>query len=201
MNCTWSCLCPDVHYLSFFNTIQKWVPLSSARLIPFCFIWLGNYGAALRRSVVTRIAVWFPGLLDHCRHTPDLARLPCVISMNSLAGLGTDTNWLGDSNLDWGQDLKELEMLHGSARHRPRPVELLRNADPRPLRHRLRISSSAKQRLRPSPACAKANRHPVSSPSVPISTKASIFKTRTSTGSSINTPNDLNWPFDPVFRS
>jgi len=64
-------------YLSFFNTIPKWVPLSSA-VYPLLFhlarqLWSGP--AAERRHANRR---WFPGLLDHCRHTPDLARLPCV---------------------------------------------------------------------------------------------------------------------------
>jgi len=94
-------------YLSFFNTIQNGFRYLLP-VYPFLFIWLGNYGAALRRSVLARIVV---GILAAWTVIGSLRTWPDYLAyFNEIAGGPRNGyHWLGDSNLDWGQDLKELK--------------------------------------------------------------------------------------------
>jgi len=94
-------------YLSCFNTIQN----GFRYLLPFyplLLIMLGNYGPALHRSLTVRIS---SGLLILWLVISTLLAWPNYISyFNELIGGSRQGyHWLGDSNVDWGQDLKELK--------------------------------------------------------------------------------------------
>jgi len=94
-------------YLSFFNAIQNGFRYLLP-VYPLLFIWLGNYGATLRRRVGMRLAV---GCLAAWSVAGSLRTWPDYLAyFNEFAGgPGNGYHWLGDSNLDWGQDLKELK--------------------------------------------------------------------------------------------
>jgi hypothetical protein len=94
-------------YLSFFNAIQNGFRYLLP-VYPLLFIWLGNYGAVRRRGWWARIAV---GCLAAWTIVGSLRTWPDYLAyFNEFAGgPGNGYHWLGDSNLDWGQDLKELK--------------------------------------------------------------------------------------------
>jgi hypothetical protein len=94
-------------YLSFFNTIQNGIRY----LLPvysLLFIWLGNYGAVLQRGVLARIAV---GLLAAWAIIGSLRTWPDYLAYFNefIGGPRNGYHWLGDSNVDWGQDLRGLK--------------------------------------------------------------------------------------------
>jgi len=94
-------------YLSFFNTIQNGFRYLLP-VYPLLFIWLGNYGVVLRRGVLARIAVGFLAawtIVGSLRTWPDYL----AYFNEFVGGAGNGYHWLGDSNVDWGQDLKELK--------------------------------------------------------------------------------------------
>jgi hypothetical protein len=94
-------------YLSFFNTIQNGFRYLLP-VYPLLLIWLGNYGIALRRSVWMR---WVVGLLIAWNIVGSLRAWPDYIAYFNefIGGPRNGYHWLGDSNVDWGQDLKELK--------------------------------------------------------------------------------------------
>jgi hypothetical protein len=94
-------------YLSFFNNIQNGIRYLLP-VYPLLLIWLGNYGAALRQSVRMRIAI---GLLGAWAIATTLLAWPNYLACFNefIGGPRNGYHWLGDSNVDWGQDLKELK--------------------------------------------------------------------------------------------
>jgi hypothetical protein len=94
-------------YLSFCNTIQNGFRYLLP-VYPLLLIWLGNYGAVLRRGVGVRIAV---GLLMAWTIVGTLRTWPDYLAYFNefIGGPKNGYHWLGDSNVDWGQDLKELK--------------------------------------------------------------------------------------------
>ena len=94
-------------YLSCFNTIQNGFRYLLPAY-PLLIIMLGNYGPAFGRSLAVRIS---GGLLLLWLIVSSLVAWPNYISyFNELiGGLRQGYHWLGDSNVDWGQDLKELK--------------------------------------------------------------------------------------------
>jgi hypothetical protein len=137
-------------YLSFFNTIQNGFRYLLP-VYPLLFIWLGNYGTALRRSVVTRIAV---GCLAFWTIAGTLRTWPDYLAYFNefIGGPRNGYHWLGDSNLDWGQDLKELKCFmvqHGIDRVQ---LSYFGTADPAHYGIDYEYLPSANSGLRPSPA-------------------------------------------------
>lgn len=137
-------------YLSFFNTIQNGFRYLLP-VYPLLFILLGNYGAALRRSVMVRIAVGFLAIwtiAGTLRTWPDY-----IAYFNEfIGGPRNGYHWLGDSNLDWGQDLKELKRFmvgHGIDRVQ---LSYFGTADPAHYGINYEYLPSANSGLRPSPA-------------------------------------------------
>jgi len=100
-------------YLSCFNTIQNGFRYLLP-VYPLLIIMLGNYGPAFGRSLVVRIS---SGLLLLWLVIGSLVAWPNYISyFNELiGGPRQGYHWLGDSNVDWGQDLKELK--HFMSKH------------------------------------------------------------------------------------
>jgi len=94
-------------YLSSFNTIQNGFRYLLP-VYPLLFVMLGNYGPAFLRSLTFRIC---GGLLILWLAVSSLVAWPNYISyFNELIGGSRQGyHWLGDSNIDWGQDLKELK--------------------------------------------------------------------------------------------
>ena len=94
-------------YLSAFNTIQNGFRYLLP-VYPLLLIWLGNYGAALVQKSSVRIAV---GILAGWTALGTLLAWPDYLPyFNELiGGPRNGYHWLGDSNVDWGQDLKELK--------------------------------------------------------------------------------------------
>jgi hypothetical protein len=94
-------------YLSCWNTIQN----GFRYLLPvyaLLFVFLGKYGEIVSRNRVVKTAVV---LLVLWAMSSSVLAWPNYISYcNELIG-GTRQgyHWLGDSNIDWGQDLKELK--------------------------------------------------------------------------------------------
>ena len=94
-------------YLSCFNTIQNGFRYLLP-LYPLLFIILGRYGPMFRKSLTARISV---GVLILWLVISSMLVWPNYISyFNELiGGPRQGYHWLGDSNIDWGQDLKELK--------------------------------------------------------------------------------------------
>ncbi len=93
-------------YLSCFNTIQN----GFRYLLPtyaLLFVLLGKYGDVMRRCRTARLVVGF--FVLWAISSSILAWPNYIAYCNELIG-GTRQgyHWLGDSNIDWGQDLKEL---------------------------------------------------------------------------------------------
>ena len=106
-------------YLSVFNTIQNGFRYLLP-VYPLLLVLLGNYGAAWRRSVGMRLVV---GFLAAWAIVGSLLTWPDYLAyFNELiGGPRNGYHWLGDSNVDWGQDLKELKRFmvqHGITRVR-----------------------------------------------------------------------------------
>jgi hypothetical protein len=137
-------------YLSFFNTIQNGFRYLLP-VYPLLFIWLGNYGAVLRRGVLARIAVGFLAawtIVGSLRTWPDYL----AYFNEFVGGPRNGYHWLGDSNLDWGQDLKELKRFmvgHGIDRVQ---LSYFGTADPAHYGINYEYLPSANSGLRPSPA-------------------------------------------------
>jgi hypothetical protein len=94
-------------YLSVFNTIQNGFRYLLP-VYPLLLVLLGNYGAAWRRGVGMRLVV---GFLAAWTIAGSLLTWPDYLAyFNELiGGPRNGYHWLGDSNVDWGQDLKELK--------------------------------------------------------------------------------------------
>ena len=94
-------------YLSCFNTIQN----GFRYLLPvygLLLILLGKYGEVFLRRSSLRFGVGF--LVLWTMTSSSLAWPNYVSYCNELiGGSGQGYHWLGDSNIDWGQDLKELK--------------------------------------------------------------------------------------------
>jgi len=136
-------------YLSLFNTIQNGFRYLLP-VYPLLLIWLGNYGMAWRRSVGNRITV---GLLCLWMVIGSLVAWPDYLAdFNGLIG-GTRNgyHWLGDSNVDWGQDLKGLKRYMD--RHGIDRIQLgyFGTADPAHYGIRCEALPSANTDLPPSP--------------------------------------------------
>ena len=137
-------------YLSFFNTIQNGFRYLLP-VYPLLFILLGNYGAALRRSMVVRIAV---GVLAIWTIADTLRTWPNYLAYFNefIVGPRNGYHWLGDSNLDWGQDLKELKrFMVGRGIDRVQ-LSYFGTADPAHYGINYEYLPSANSSLRPSPA-------------------------------------------------
>jgi len=96
-------------YLSCFNTIQN----GFRYLLPvygLLLVHLGKYGEIAQRcraarftlvifvlSAITSSVLAWPNYIAYCNEL--------------IGGTREGYHWLGDSNLDWGQDLKELKLL------------------------------------------------------------------------------------------
>jgi hypothetical protein len=94
-------------YLSGFGTIQNGFRYLLP-VYPLLMVWLGNYGSVLRRSFGLRLALGFMGawvLISTLRTWPDYL----AYFNEFVGGSRNGYHWLGDSNVDWGQDLKELK--------------------------------------------------------------------------------------------
>ncbi len=96
-------------YLSFFSTIH----IGFRYLLPvypLVLVLLGNYGEALRQIAVVRIA---GGFLVLWTIAGSLWIWPDYLAyFNEIAGGPRNGyHWLGDSNLDWGQDLKGVKQF------------------------------------------------------------------------------------------
>jgi hypothetical protein len=94
-------------YLSCFNTIQNGFRYLLPGY-PLLLVLLGNYGPVFRRSLTVQIST---SLLILWLLISTLLAWPNYISyFNELIGGSRQGyHWLGDSNVDWGQDLKELK--------------------------------------------------------------------------------------------
>ena len=95
-------------YLSGCNTIQNGFRYLLP-VYPLSLIWLGNYGACLRRgNNGIRAGV---GLLAAWTLAATLLAWPGYLAyFNELiGGPRNGYHWLSDSNVDWGQDLKALK--------------------------------------------------------------------------------------------
>jgi Dolichyl-phosphate-mannose-protein mannosyltransferase len=94
-------------YLSLFNTLE----IGFRYLLPvypLLLILLGKYAEALRRSLLARVGAV---LLMLWTVASSLSTWPNYISYCNelIGGPRQGYHWLGDSNIDWGQDLKELK--------------------------------------------------------------------------------------------
>jgi hypothetical protein len=136
-------------YLSFCNTIQNgfryFLPV-----YPLLLIWLGNYGAVLRRNIGMRIAVGFLmawTIVGTLRIWPDYL----AYFNEFIGGPKNGYHWLGDSNVDWGQDLKGLKRF--MVRHGVERVQLsyFGTADPAHYGIQYEYLPSPHSRLRPTP--------------------------------------------------
>jgi hypothetical protein len=94
-------------YLSLFNTIQNGFRYLLP-VYPLLLVWLGHYGIWIRQGLAKRtglalMTLWLAG--------STLAAWPGYLAyFNELAGGRTNGyHWLADSNVDWGQDLKQLK--------------------------------------------------------------------------------------------
>ena len=94
-------------YLSVFNTIQNGFRYLLPAY-PLLLIWLGNYGTVLRRSRGMRIVI---GILGIWMLAGTLLAWPNYLAYFNgfIGGSQNGYHWLGDSNVDWGQDLKALK--------------------------------------------------------------------------------------------
>ena len=136
-------------YLSFFNAIQNGFRYLLP-VYPLLLVLLGNYGAAWRRSVGLRLVV---GFLAAWTIVGSLLTWPDYLAyFNELiGGPRNGYHWLGDSNVDWGQDLKELKRFmvqHGITRVR---LSYFGTADPAHYGIDYEYLPSTKNSLRPSP--------------------------------------------------
>lgn len=94
-------------YLSCFNTIQN----GFRYLLPvyaLVLILIGKYGEILSKRPALRLAV---GVLFLWTIASSVMAWPNYISYCNelIGGSRHGYHWLGDSNIDWGQDLKELK--------------------------------------------------------------------------------------------
>jgi 4-amino-4-deoxy-L-arabinose transferase-like glycosyltransferase len=136
-------------YLSFFNAIQNGFRYLLP-VYPLLFIWLGNYGALLRRGVWARVAV---GCLVAWTIVGSLRTWPDYLAyFNEFAGSPRNGyHWLGDSNLDWGQDLKELKRFMVRRGIDRIQLSYFGTADPAHYGINYEYLPSTKNSLRPSP--------------------------------------------------
>ena len=94
-------------YLSFFNTIHNglryWLPV-----YPMLLVWIGKYavGLAKRRGLRALVAGGLVWLVAAC-----VWIWPDYLAYHNewIGGPRAAYRWSGDSNLDWGQDLKQLK--------------------------------------------------------------------------------------------
>ena len=94
-------------YLSCFNTIQN----GFRYLLPvyaLVLVAIGKYGAILSRRSALALGV---GFLVLWASLSSILAWPNYISYSNelIGGNRQGYHWLGDSNIDWGQDLKELK--------------------------------------------------------------------------------------------
>jgi len=136
-------------YLSFFNAIQNGFRYLLP-VYPLLFVWLGNYGAVLRRSVLARIAV---GCLATWTIVGSLRTWPDYLAYFNefVGGSRNGYHWLGDSNLDWGQDLKELKRFMVQRGIDRVQLSYFGTADPAHYGIAYEYLPSTKNSLRPSP--------------------------------------------------
>ena len=136
-------------HLSFFNSIQNGFRYLLP-VYPLLFIWLGNYGMVLRRSVLARAAIGFLAawvIIGSLRTWPDYL----AYFNEFIGGPRNGYHWLGDSNMDWGQDLKGLKRFmvqHGIDRVQ---LSYFGTADPAHYGIAYEYLPSTKNSLRPSP--------------------------------------------------
>jgi 4-amino-4-deoxy-L-arabinose transferase-like glycosyltransferase len=136
-------------YLSIFNTIQNGFRYLLPAY-PLLLVWLGNYGAVCRRSRGMRMAV---GLLGVWMVAGTLLAWPNYLAYFNgfIGGSQNGYHWLGDSNVDWGQDLKELKrymVRHGIDRIQ---LSYFGTADPAHYGIRYEYLPSPYSPLRPTP--------------------------------------------------
>lgn len=136
-------------YLSFFNAIQNGFRYLLP-VYPLLFIWLGNYGVVLRRGVWARIAI---GCLAAWTIVGSLRTWPDYIAYFNefIGGPRNGYHWLGDSNLDWGQDLKELKRFMVQRGIDRIQLSYFGTADPAHYGIDYEYLPSTKNSLRPSP--------------------------------------------------
>ena len=137
-------------YLSVFNTIQNGFRYLLPAY-PLLLIWLGSYGPILRRSGRMRAVI---GLLGVWMIAGTLLAWPNYLAyFNGFAGGAKNGyHWLGDSNVDWGQDLKELKcymVRHGIDRIQ---LSYFGTADPAHYGIHYEYLPSPYSPLRPTPA-------------------------------------------------
>jgi hypothetical protein len=136
-------------YLSFFNAIQNGFRYLLP-VYPLLFIWLGNYGVVLRRGVWARIAI---GCLAAWTIVGSLRTWPDYIAYFNefIGGPRNGYHWLGDSNLDWGQDLKALKRFMVQRGIDRIQLSYFGTADPAHYGIDYEYLPSTKNSLRPSP--------------------------------------------------
>jgi hypothetical protein len=136
-------------YLSFFNSIQNGFRYLLP-VYPLVFIWLGNYGVILRRGLLARAAVGFLAawiIVGSLRTWPDYL----AYFNEFIGGPRNGYHWLGDSNLDWGQDLKELKRFMVQRGIDRVQLSYFGTADPAHYGINYEYLPSTKNSLRPSP--------------------------------------------------
>ena len=136
-------------YLSFFNSIQNGFRYLLP-VYPLLFIWLGNYGVLLRRGLLARIAIGFLAawtVVGSLRTWPDYL----AYFNEFVGGPRNGYHWLGDSNLDWGQDLKELKRFMVQRGIDRVQLSYFGTADPAHYGINYEYLPSARRSLRPSP--------------------------------------------------
>jgi hypothetical protein len=93
-------------YVSFSNSLQNGFRYLLP-VYPLLLVWLGNYGVAMRRGIKVRLGVT---LLAAWTVVGTLLVWPDYVAYFNefIGGSRNGYHWLTDSNVDWGQDLKEL---------------------------------------------------------------------------------------------
>jgi hypothetical protein len=136
-------------YLSIFNSIQNGFRYLLP-VYPLLFIWLGNYGVVLRRGVLARAAVGFLAtwiIVGSLQTWPDYL----AYFNEFVGGRRNGYHWLGDSNLDWGQDLKGLKRFMVQRGIDRVQLSYFGTADPAHYGIAYEYLPSTKNSLRPSP--------------------------------------------------
>jgi hypothetical protein len=145
-------------YLSCFNTIHNGLRYLLP-VYPLLLIQLGRYGDVVQRLRWVRYAVF--GLVGWLVLSALLVWPHYLAYFNELAGGPRQGyHWLGDSNVDWGQDLKELKRFmdrHGIQRVR---LSYFGTADPAHYGVAYEYMPSRNSALRPTPPRPEGERAP-----------------------------------------
>jgi hypothetical protein len=144
-------------YLSCFNTIQNGFRYLLP-VYPLLLVLIGKYGEVLHRKAV-RVAV---GLLTLWMVAGSIWIWPDYLAyFNELiGGPHQGYHWLGDSNLDWGQDLKGLRRFMAAHDIKRISLSYFGTADPAHYGINYAGLPSANSSLRPTPPLEKGELPP-----------------------------------------